>query len=530
MRRLNRRLGTLVALGASLACGGDGPSGPSGPAVASLIAGDGQSALPGAVLPAPLVVKVADARGTPWPGRSVTFVVTSGGGRMATSSVITGADGTARDHWTLGTSTLETQSVEIRLAEPKTGATQTVGTVTARFVVGPPASVVLLRGAGQAAVAGEALPDSIAVRVLDANGVPVPGATVAFAAAVGGGSVAPATAQTDVLGRAATRVVVGAATVRQSVTATVAGASALAVPVARTRVATKVTVSGQPVGVAISPANVAYVSRLHEDKLSRFAPPSTTAVGEVTVGRLPSDVRFNSAGTKAYVANQGHGGIGAMGIGVVNVATGAQEALIGVGTPLRVLPSPDDRWLYVLDGNYHIAKVDLATGAEVGRASIGAAGNGMAITRDGSRLYVSNRERLEVREVDAASLATLRTWTAEGFTQEVVLSPDESEVYAVTESGELLAFARVSGQPLANVAIGGSGPSATSGGYGMALSPDGTELWITLPLGGAVAIVDRATKTVIERLNVGGRPRRIAFAADGTALIANQDGWVTFVK
>ena len=78
-----------------------------------LVSGNGQFAQPGTALAAPLVVQVNDQLGTPVPGRTVEFVVTSGGGSATPGSVVTGANGRAQTVWTLGSS-LGQQSLEVR--------------------------------------------------------------------------------------------------------------------------------------------------------------------------------------------------------------------------------------------------------------------------------------------------------------------------------------------------------------------------------------------------------------------------------
>ena len=68
---------------------------------------------------------------------------------------------------------------------------------------GEPAALTVVRGDRQNGTVGQALPDSLVVRVTDRFDQPVPGAEVVWVAD-NGGSVDPATAQTDGAGRAAT--------------------------------------------------------------------------------------------------------------------------------------------------------------------------------------------------------------------------------------------------------------------------------------------------------------------------------------
>ena len=65
-----------------------------------------------------------------------------------------------------------------------------------------PASIAKVRGDGQTAGSGEELPIAPIVRVRNADGDPISGATVTFTVAAGGGSVDPASVETDSDGEA----------------------------------------------------------------------------------------------------------------------------------------------------------------------------------------------------------------------------------------------------------------------------------------------------------------------------------------
>ncbi|HEX5385795.1 MAG TPA: Ig-like domain-containing protein [Gemmatimonadales bacterium] len=88
------------------------------------------------------------------------------------------------------------------------------------------ASITIAAGDGQSAAAGATLPDSVAVRVTDANGRPVAGQRVAFVVTAGAGAAAPDTALTDAQGRAAAHWTLGGSAGAQTLEARVVGASA----------------------------------------------------------------------------------------------------------------------------------------------------------------------------------------------------------------------------------------------------------------------------------------------------------------
>jgi parallel beta-helix repeat protein len=95
------RLALLVAAVTVLfqgsAIGGTAP-----PAALVVVSGNNQTAMPGSQLGTPLTLVVEDATGRPIQGVPVTFAVTSGGGILSTTSVLSGALGQAATTLTLG--------------------------------------------------------------------------------------------------------------------------------------------------------------------------------------------------------------------------------------------------------------------------------------------------------------------------------------------------------------------------------------------------------------------------------------------
>jgi len=67
-----------------------------------LLDGDGQEAMVSTLLPAPLRVRLQDARGNPTPGVTVEWRVTGGGGRLSAAATLSDAAGLASVAWTLG--------------------------------------------------------------------------------------------------------------------------------------------------------------------------------------------------------------------------------------------------------------------------------------------------------------------------------------------------------------------------------------------------------------------------------------------
>jgi adhesin/invasin len=172
--------------------------------VLDIVGGDGQEGVVGTELASPLVVRVEDANGLPVIGQLVNFRVTAGGGSVFAGSGITNALGVVQDRWTLGTSTADSQRVEARAVDPNTGARIVFATFRATARPGPAQSLTRTAGDAQQATLGSALAESLAVRVADAFGNPVPSVTVAWAPPLQNGAVNPVASQTNAQGIAKT--------------------------------------------------------------------------------------------------------------------------------------------------------------------------------------------------------------------------------------------------------------------------------------------------------------------------------------
>jgi hypothetical protein len=161
------------------------------------LAGDGQDAPAGTVLPVPLEVQVADRLGGAVQGRMIQFSIIGGGGAVDPASVQTDAQGRAVANWTLGPRAGEPQAA--RAAITGTGVPGVAFAATG--FPGPPAEIQQLTGAGQSGLVGTPLPVPLSVRVVDAFDNPLP-SIVSFSVLSGGGSISPLSVTTGLSGLA----------------------------------------------------------------------------------------------------------------------------------------------------------------------------------------------------------------------------------------------------------------------------------------------------------------------------------------
>lgn len=162
-----------------------------------------QDGVAGAAVAAVPTVRILDQRGDPMAGVHVSFTIVEGGGTIANASSPTDASGIASAvEWTLGT---QVGHNAVLAASPSLEPLL----FSAVGQPGAPASLTIVEGDAQSAVAGSTLPVPPTVRVADANANAVPGVTVEFRFAARIDTTSVAVMTTDQDGHASTSWTVG---------------------------------------------------------------------------------------------------------------------------------------------------------------------------------------------------------------------------------------------------------------------------------------------------------------------------------
>jgi adhesin/invasin len=191
------------------------------PATIAIATGDNQTAAAGAPVPTPPAVRIRDRFNNPVAGVSVFFSVSSGGGSVGGAGAVTNADGIATvGEWRLGPAVGQNRLAALAVVN---GVAGNPVTFTALATAGAAARVVATTATAITGTVGASVTPVPQVRVTDANGNPVAGVSVAFAASTGS-TVANATQVTSADGVAsATSWTLGTTAQDYTLTATVAG-------------------------------------------------------------------------------------------------------------------------------------------------------------------------------------------------------------------------------------------------------------------------------------------------------------------
>jgi putative membrane-bound dehydrogenase-like protein len=196
-----------------------------------------------------------------------------------------------------------------------------------------------------------------------------------------------------------------------------------------------------------------------------------------------------------------------------------------------------------------VTLIDGATNQAVGTIPVGKRPRGIAVSRDGKRLYVAlsgtpiagppgsrdaeEREKLPVDRkadgigiVDIEQRKLLRLMPAGLDPEQFALSADEKKMYVANEDAALVSVIDMASEKVTKEIKVGEEPE------GMRLSPNGRFVWVTCETKGEVFMIDTTSDDVIGHLTVGGRPRSVAFSTDGLRAFvpAETAGTVTVIN
>jgi YVTN family beta-propeller protein len=142
--------------------------------------------------------------------------------------------------------------------------------------------------------------------------------------------------------------------------------------------------------------------------------------------------------------------------------------------------------------------------------------HGMTVSHDGKLVWLTTETPQAVLEIDSATGKILHMWnTTQNRSHMIVATPNETKFYVTnTVSGSVSVIDRLTGE----VKVVSTGP----GTEGIAISPDGKEVWAASRLDDRISIISTATDAVVAAFPSGGKgPKRMDFTPDGSQV------WVT---
>jgi YVTN family beta-propeller protein len=276
-----------------------------------------------------------------------------------------------------------------------------------------------------------------------------------------------------------------------------------------------------PWGVAVRDDGLTYFTEIFNNQVGITNTFTRTISGTIPTGSLPTGIAFSPDGLRAYTANQGDNTVT-----VIDVGTGQVTGSISTGfsSPFSVQVSPDGLQLYVGNNDNTLMIVDTQTLQITKTLTVGFATNAFAVDPAGRMLYASHFASGSVSEIDIFTTTVLRTFALGGTTQGLALNRRGTHLYVANQGGYLNDVDLTTGTFGAQIPLAGVA-------FGVGVTPDDHEAWITLPLDGKVQIFNLVQRRVTGTLQVGGEPRRIAFSAQGKiGALTDPSGFIIFVR
>jgi YVTN family beta-propeller protein len=273
-----------------------------------------------------------------------------------------------------------------------------------------------------------------------------------------------------------------------------------------------------PWGVAVRDDGLAFFTQLVSGGVGITSTRSRTVDGFIATGVTPTGIVFSPDGKTAFVANQ-FGNVSR-----IDVATRLVTGFVDIAGPQAVRVSPDGSQLFVATTSGAVVTVNTATLSIVRTVDVGLAPNGFAVHPGGRLLYVSSFDVGTVSEIDMFTGQVLRAFTTSGTPQEMALNRKGTRLYVANEAGRLDEIDLVSAE---------LGPSIQlqAGAFGVGVTPDDGQAYVTLPSAGLIQVFTLQTRKLAKTINVGGNPRRIAFSQQGhIAAVTNAAGFITFIR
>ncbi|QJY44901.1 Hsp70 family protein [Pseudonocardia broussonetiae] len=239
--------------------------------------------------------------------------------------------------------------------------------------------------------------------------------------------------------------------------------------------------------------------------------PIPTLGTSIPAGPTSGFVAVSPNGRLAYVANRAAGVVT-----VIDTAINRTTATIAIpaGPPQYLAFSPDGRRVYVSVFNEErtiaaVAVLDTTTNAVVATTPVRTRPYALAVTPDGSRVYVPNHDSGTVSVIDTASNAVSAEIDVAPNPHWIAFSADGTRAYAANhESNLITVLDPATDSVLAEVPVGTSPHS-------VAVNPARPLVANVNYDGGTVSMTDTDTREVVATVVVGKNPQAIAWSADG---------------
>lgn len=196
------------------------------------------------------------------------------------------------------------------------------------------------------------------------------------------------------------------------------------------------------------------------------------------------------------------------------------DSSIPVGSgPSGLAVTPDGSHVYVVDRfTKSVSVVDTSTRTIVATIPMGAGPNAVAFSPDGSRAYVGLHGVNRVAVIDTATNTVVDSVKVGPGATEIAVTPDGSRAYVTNTSGRTVSVIdTATNTEISRVSVGSSP-------MGLAVTPDGSQVYVANRYSNSVSVIDTATNKVVRTVKVGSSPRSVTVGLDGSRAYVTNAG------
>ena len=209
-------------------------------------------------------------------------------------------------------------------------------------------------------------------------------------------------------------------------------------------------------------------------------------------------------------------------VSVIDTARNEVTATVDMGqkySPCGVAVTPDGTKVYVTNRDINgVSVIDTATNTVTARVPVGTNPLGVTVAPDGTKVYVANRYSNNVSVIDTGTNTVTATVKVGLGPCGVTFNPAGTKLYvANSESNAVSVIDTGSNTVTATVPVG-------KWPMGVAVSPDGTKAYVANSGSNNVSVIDTANNTVAATVNVRKNPYGIAVTPDGTKVYVANSG------
>ncbi|MGB8856179.1 MAG: beta-propeller fold lactonase family protein [Burkholderiales bacterium] len=196
------------------------------------------------------------------------------------------------------------------------------------------------------------------------------------------------------------------------------------------------------------------------------------------------------------------------------------SATVAVGIrPVGVAVTPDGSRVYVANSNV-FGTVSVINTADNSVSETVAVGNyypwGVAVTPDGSKVYVTNNNVFgTVAVINTADNSVSATVTVGNYPFGVAVTPDGSRVYVANQGSGTVSVIDAGSNTISATVVVGNAP------LGVAVTPNGSRVYVG-NISNTVSVINTADNSVSATVPVGINPEGVAVTPDGSRVyVAN---------